>query len=365
MVKKEVHIIGAGCSGLSLAKYLSMENYANAYQINVYGEKSKAFEKPNYWSFWSGEISPSIDQVIKKKWYQWQIINEECTVLHKTNKLPYCTINSRDWLTFCDFEDTNVDPKIPEPGPLVFDSRSPRMSSRGLSQEFVGQTVEVEKPVFDPQTVTLMDFRCDQSHGIHFIYILPFSSKYALIESTRISKSPCPSYFYKQSIETYLKEKLGCIEYKIMAEEYGKIPMGTLRKHDKRYLGIGSNGNCLRKSSGYAFNAIQQQTKYVASQISKGKKISKQAHIPTAFSWLETTLDSIFLEALIEHPNKAPEYFTRISKMLTGDEFASFMSGKTRLIHLLKVIFSLPKVPFLKAWLLTIKANSYFGNNNA
>ena len=67
MVKKEVHIIGAGCSGLSLAKYLSMENYANAYQINVYGEKSKAFEKPNYWSFWSGEISPSIDQVIKKK----------------------------------------------------------------------------------------------------------------------------------------------------------------------------------------------------------------------------------------------------------------------------------------------------------
>ena len=168
MVKKEVHIIGAGCSGLSLAKYLSMKDHANTYRVNLYGEKSKAFKNPNYWSFWSEKVSPSVEQVIKKKWYQWQIISEESIVLHKTKKSPYCTISSRDWLAFCDFEETDVDPKIPEPGPLVFDSRNPRMTSKGLSQEFIGQTVEVEKPTFDPQTVTLMDFRCDQSHGIHF-----------------------------------------------------------------------------------------------------------------------------------------------------------------------------------------------------
>ena len=364
MVKKEVHIIGAGCSGLSLAKYLSLENDENTYRVNFYGEKSKAFENPNYWSFWGGEVNPSIEHVIKKKWYQWQIIDEESLTLHKTDKLPYCTINSRDWLSFCGFEEIDIDPDIPEPGSLVFDSRNPRMPSRGLTQEFIGQMVEVKKPVFDSQTVTLMDFRCDQSQGIHFIYILPFSSKHALVESTRISEFSCSSYFYTQSIKSYLKEKLRCMEYKIIAEEYGKIPMGTLSKYDNRYLGIGSNGNCLRKSSGYAFNAIQQQTKHIALQISKGKEMSIQAHIPTAFSWLETKLDSIFLRALIERPEKAPEYFTKISKRLTGDEFASFMSGNTRLRHLLKVILSLPKIPLLKVWFQTLKAKSYFGNNN-
>ena len=32
-----------------------------------------------------------------------------------------------------------------------------------------------EGGTFDPSIATLMDFRCDQSRGIHFIYVLPFS----------------------------------------------------------------------------------------------------------------------------------------------------------------------------------------------
>ena len=93
-----------------------------------------------------------------------------------------------------------------------------------------------------------MDFRCDQSQGVHFIYILPFSSTNALVESTRISETLCPRKFYKEEIKTYLSQKLDYGEYKIISEER-KIPMGQLTKHDSRYLGIGSNGNCLRKRS--------------------------------------------------------------------------------------------------------------------
>ena len=57
---------------------------------------------------------------------------------------------------------------------MVFDSRSPQVAHGGLTQEFVGQTIEVKKPLFNSGIVTLMDFRCDQSQGVHFIYILPF-----------------------------------------------------------------------------------------------------------------------------------------------------------------------------------------------
>ena len=271
MVKKEVHIIGAGCAGLSLARYLSIADQSEKYKINFYGQKSKAYENPNYWSFWGDKVNLHVEQYIKKKWYKWQIINKESLVTHTTKNFPYCTINSRDWLSFCGFEKLDINPDIPEPGLLVFDSRNPRVFAGGLTQEFIGQTIEAIKPIFNPEIVTLMDFRCDQQQGTHFIYILPFSSTCALVESTRISQFLCPSQYYKDAIKTYLNKRLNCIEYKIIAEEYGKIPMGQLAKHDSRYLGIGSNGNCLRKSSGYAFNSIQQQTQQLATQISMDK----------------------------------------------------------------------------------------------
>ena len=60
--------------------------------------------------------------------------------------------------------------------------------------------------------------------------------------------------------------------------------------------------------------------------------------------------------ALKRQPHKAPEYFINIGKRLTGDEFAKFMSGKTSLNILFKIIFALPKIPFLKAWFQTIQA---------
>ena len=81
---------------------------------------------------------------------------------------------------------------------MVFDSRSPQVAHGGLTQEFVGQTIEVKKPLFNSGIVTLMDFRCDQSQGVHFIYILPFSSTNALVESTRLVKLFVPENFTKK-----------------------------------------------------------------------------------------------------------------------------------------------------------------------
>ena len=70
MVKKEVHIIGAGCAGLSLARYLSIADQSEKYKINFYGQKSKAYENPNYWSFWGDKVNLHVEQYIKKKMVQ-------------------------------------------------------------------------------------------------------------------------------------------------------------------------------------------------------------------------------------------------------------------------------------------------------
>ena len=253
---------------------------------------------------------------------------------------------------------------MPKPGPFVFDSRSPRTHSACLTQEFIGQTITLEKPLFDQDIVTLMDFRCDQSEGIHFIYILPFSSREALIESTRISLFQCSKEFYKNAINLYLKENLGSVRFKIVAEEYGKIPMGKLEKFEEKYLGIGNNGGCIRASSGYAFNAIQKQAQSIAKKITNGESINTQNQIPATSSRFEKKLDSIFLMALAKQPKRASEYFIKISKRLEGDEFARFMSGNASKMVLLKLICALPIVPFLQAWFYTIRADINYGNNN-
>ncbi len=364
MVTKQIHIIGAGCAGLSLAKYIKMGTHHDPFEINFYGKKTKAFEKPNYWSFWRNSSNSKFDHLVKKKWFKWQIISNEARVIHKTSNFPYCTINSRDWLNFCGFEEIDIKADIPKPGSLVFDSRTPKSQSGILIQEFIGQTVVSQEAIFDPNIATLMDFRCEQSKGIHFIYLLPFSSNEALVESTRISQFLCPKEFYKKQISTYLNTILHCSDFKIITEEYGKIPMGTLSKFDNNYLGIGANGGCLRKSSGYAFNAILRQSQKITEKIFNNQPINSQKQISNSFSIFEEILDSIFLMALIKQPQQAPEYFTKISARLKGSEFAQFMSGGTSLIILLKLIFSLPKIAFIKAFFYTIKGYLKSGNNN-
>ena len=87
---------------------------------------------------------------------------------------------------------------------LTFDSRPPRASRNAMLQHFLGQEIEVDRPVFDDSTAILMDFRVDQSHGMHFIYLLPFSPTRALVESTSFSTKILEEEFYIDSINQYL-----------------------------------------------------------------------------------------------------------------------------------------------------------------
>ena len=74
-----------------------------------------------------------------------------------------------------------------------------------MLQHFVGWEVKAAAGAFDPTTAILMDFRCDQTRGMHFIYCLPFSDQEALIESTLFSPELAPADFYDAAITSYLK----------------------------------------------------------------------------------------------------------------------------------------------------------------
>ena len=64
-----------------------------------------------------------------------------------------------------------------------------------MLQHFLGLEVRSRHEIFDPDTAILMDYRVDQSRGMHFNYLLPLSATEALVESTLFTPSVCPADF--------------------------------------------------------------------------------------------------------------------------------------------------------------------------
>ena len=71
---------------------------------------------------------------------------------------------------------------------LVFDSRYEKYNDKNvkLFQHFSGIEIETQKPIFDKNEIILMDIQ-NKKNLFNFIYLLPFSERRALIESTYFS----------------------------------------------------------------------------------------------------------------------------------------------------------------------------------
>ena len=90
-----------------------------------------------------------------------------------------------------------------------------------LQQHFVGWHVKVPDAAFDPEVVTLMDFKTRTDDQIQFFYVLPFSETEALVEATFISRSALPADVYETEIRSYLRDVLGVDRYDVQWTESG------------------------------------------------------------------------------------------------------------------------------------------------
>ena len=213
-----------------------------------------------------------------------------------------------------------------------------------MLQHFLGLEVRSRHEIFDPDTAILMDFRVDQSRGMHFIYLLPFSATEALVESTLFTPSVCPADFYRREIATYLKSHFGLGSFETLRVERGVIPLGTLPPRDPSLPGIGGNGGAIRPSSGYAFPFIQKQIDRAIAATRNGHDLGFAVPHRRVDLWM----DAVLLTVLRHWPERAPELFLRMGRALDGDEFARFLSGEADWPLRLKVIMAMPKAPFLR-----------------
>ena len=363
---EDISIWGAGCAGLSLARALAphLASGRISAKAAIYGALTPAIEHSHIWGFWQTGWLAEAAQLSRKSWQYWQIITPFGRVTQKSERFAYHGLESAVWLKDCLKQAEGqlaFKQGAPEPGAgagdgdgdgqrlglglgLVLDSRTPDVPENSLLQHFKGWEIKTDKAVFDANILTLMDFRCDQSRGIHFIYLLPFSENTALVESTFFSEQTEDSTFYEQAIQTYLKDIYQIEDFQILREEAGCIPMNFLSPRDPSLLAIGANGGCVRASSGYAFAFIQKQVQQIARHLAEGQKITQ---IPVPHRAVDRWLDRVFLAVLKAHPEAAPDIFLRMAKALSGDELAKFMSGLADLSIYAKLILAMPKQIFI------------------
>ena len=342
-------ILGGGCAGLSLAYELDIHQKLNDKTLAIV-EPRPEYKRDKTWSFW--KVSPhNFDDCVKKSWNEFSIKTSSGSKIIKCDDFPYQSIDSgifykkineklaknKNIQFFKNITELNIK------NSFIFNSVPSLLENKSnLWQHFYGIEIETNKDFFDDNIVNLMDFNCDQRNSVHFFYILPFSKKRAIIETTWLSKEDRSLKDYESQIKSYINE-LGLKEYKINYKEEGAIPLfHPINKNEKNKINIGTAGGMTRLSTGYTFLNIQDHSKYIRMNMDNIKNINK-FEIKKKYQFL----DKIFLRVLKKHPEKMPDIFFDMFSV-SSKKVIKFLSNKSNILEDIALINKMPKWIFIK-----------------
>ncbi len=349
-------IIGLGPSGLAVNKIL----FGDTYDEIIAFEKENINNRDNFFGFWLTDWMKPFENIIEKKWYKWTIGNKNINVTHTSSHKPYCVISFKNWKNFCLETKNKLEIKnnqVVKYAPVqnyfkittddnkeyyaekIYDSRSAKQKKDELLQHFFGVYIKTADNTFNEKKLTLMHFT-KENNILHFIYILPFSHNKALIESTVFSKEVFQNSWYREKINDYLKIN-NITEFEEKSTEKGVIPMFFAEEKkalNANIFNIGIRGGACKPSTGYAFSFLIKQIQLL--------KTSKKNYI-NIHKFLDKKMDNIFINFL-KNNYEDGKSFINLASNLNGNEFQSFMMGESNLLTKLKIIKSMPKLPFIK-----------------
>ena len=401
-----VIVLGGGCAGLSLIRKLVQQNFDIPILLL---EQRAQYTHDRTWSGWfSTEQLQGLETIPKHTYTSWSFTSASKKILHTSEEHAYCSIASGDFYTDTlalleqsPMVDVHLDIALDDiehllankseqtvlidtigitqkPHKREVDTRTTYQQSKsrgmstdceGLWQRFAGVTVSANQPLFTPdelEQAALMHDMQSNEHGFCFNYILPLTQYTALVETTFFTTEALSAvYLQKQSIAAAkdffaANTDVNTARHHAFAltftvSEEGHLPMQV--NPDKSSMAYASTSGiilggtiagALRPSSGYAFASIQNWAKKVAEfLVSENSQVFEPYQ---HYSRITLYLDRIFLAALSRYSTIAPQLFLSMATTLSAKQFALFMNHQAGLLVWLKVIWAMPKRPFMKAW---------------
>ena len=366
--KYDLVVIGAGLSSLMfLNRYLKKFKKHSVLIL----ESKKNIKKDQTFCVWEGPGLDSIQKNFnlqpKKTWNKILIQNQDKNISRTISPYQYVCFDGYETFNRLIKEHANqveikrnilVD-KIEKKhdvfnifcknklfqGHYVVDSRNNDkdldVTSVHVKQAFVGHEIDVPKDTFSSDQATLMSFK-DNSEEVEFTYILPFSSKKALIETTVFSKNPNLNRIARRHKELLKVYK----DYKILRTEKAIIPMAIMKdKTENAALRIGTNAGMVRPSSGYSMRRIASWILNInIVKLNEANHKYYQYKQDKFLNWL----DSIFLKVIYYYPDQGPYLFMQLFSRVNMSSLIRFLSDKPSILDLIKVLWSMPKILMIK-----------------
>ncbi len=362
-------IAGAGCAGLSLLMHFISSGKLNDKKILLI-DKAPKTSNDRTWCFW--ETGPGLfEPIVKKQWSSVSFHADDVSRVLGIAPYRYKMIRGIDFYEYC-FDIINQQKNIdvvyaPVEGiypdqtsviaggelyqaQFIFNSILPQRpvlepGQFYLQQHFKGWTIKTEKPVFDEACATLMDFRVSQEHGAAFTYVLPLSATVAMVEYTLFTENLLQPQEYDEALREYIRTFNTL--YTVREEETGIIPMTNYKfsPGTNNVVNIGSAGGQTKPSSGYTFYFIQQHSRAITRQIIRAGHPFTGPLYPKRFNYY----DSVLLNVLATGKLSGKKVFTDLFRKNRPSHILQFLNNESSFSTDLRIISSLPTLPFLKA----------------
>lgn len=364
-------ITGTGCAGLSLAMHLIQSGQFGNKKVLLVDETLKN-KNDRTWCFWEKEkglFEPIVFRQWEKLWFHGEGFSKALSI----QPFHYKMIRGIDFYEYCLNEIQKHDNfhlqqgKVEEVfsaektgivingqtitcdyifNSILFEKPVLKPKEHWLLQHFKGWVVQTKDNAFGNDAATLMDFRISQKYGTAFCYVLPFSATEALVEYTLFTPSLLEEEQYDEELKTYIQSILKIQDYLVADTEFGIIPMTNYRfpKKHNRIIHIGTAGGQTKGSSGYTFYFIQKHSKAIVENLVRN---GTPYVAPSSFRF--HFYDSVLLHILQHNKLPGKQIFSTLFKKNSAAEVLTFLNNESSIGGELKIISSLPTLPFLKA----------------
>lgn len=384
MKKYDFIIAGGGMAGLSLAYYLTQSSLRDRSILILDREQKNRNDRT--WSFWEPKQGP-FESILFKIWNRVEFHGTTLSGLLDMGAYQYKMLRGIDFYAFmhehlAKFPNIEIRQAtvnriketvqggfvIADDEPLmadyVFDSTFAlnlnEPENHNLLQHFKGWVIHTEKACFDVTRPRMMDFRVAQHNDCRFVYVLPFDAKTALVEFTLFNKKLLTDSEYEADLRHYIDQHLDTGAYRIGETEFGVIPMSdvpTKENPSEHIIRIGTAGGYTKASTGYTFRRTQT---YLRDLVQNLAQTGRPTRPKSWFSGRFKFYDSIMLNVLENNRYPADDMFTLLYEHNTPSQVFKFLDEDTSFTEELRVMWSMPKLPFTIA-LFDVLRRKLFG----